>query len=66
MRRVDDYKKNAKDCRDLAERMPPEARAQLLEFAQHWDDLAAERERYLAHRGLTEEPDPTLDPSREP
>jgi hypothetical protein len=63
MRRVEDYRKNAKDCRDLAAKMPAEARSQLLEFARHWDDLAEERERYLANRGLTDEPDPTLGPS---
>lgn len=61
MKRVEDYRKNAQDCRDLAARMPADARAQLLEFARHWDDLALERERYLANRGLTDEPDPTVD-----
>lgn len=61
MRRVDDYRKNAQDCRQLAAKMPAEARAQLLEFARHWDDLAVERERYIANRGMTDEPDPRLD-----
>ena len=61
MHRVDDYRKNAKDCRDLADKMPAEVRDQLWEFARHWDELATERERYLAQRGLTDEPDPTLE-----
>ena len=63
MRRVDDYRKNAQDCRDLAARMPAEVRGQLLEFAKHWDHLADERERYLAEHGRTDEPDPSLDRS---
>lgn len=62
MHRVDDYRKNADDCRDLAAKVPETVRAQLLEFARHWDELAAERERYLAARGETDEPDPTLSP----
>lgn len=65
MRRVDDYRKNAKDCRDLADKMPAGARSQLLEFARHWDELAEDRERHLTSRGLMEEPDPTLGPAQD-
>lgn len=43
--------------------MPAEARAQLLEFARHWDELAEAREQFLRTRGTTDEPDPR--PSRD-
>lgn len=66
MKRVDDYRKNAQDCRALAGKMPAEARAHLLEFARHWDDLAEEREHYVANRAVTEEPDPTAGPRARP
>lgn len=66
MHRVDDYRKNAQDCRDLAAKMPEGVHAQLLEFARHWQELADERERYLASRDLTDEPDPSLGPAAAP
>lgn len=49
MKRLDDYKRNAKDCRDLARRMPPDHRKQLLEMAEQWEELAVERELMLSH-----------------
>jgi len=64
MRRVDDYRKNAEECRDLARKMPEAVRDSLMEMARHWDDLASERERYLNTRGLTDEPDPTVGPAQ--
>ena len=48
MKRLDDYRRNAKDCRELARRMPPDQRKQLLEMAEQWEQLAAERELMLA------------------
>lgn len=63
MRRVEDYRKNAHDCRTLAAKMPWEIREQLLEFARHWQELADERERFLASGAATDEPDPTLPPN---
>lgn len=58
MRRVDDYRRNAQECRELAAKMPLAVRTQLLGMARHWEDLADERERYLSTRGQTDEPDP--------
>lgn len=62
MHRVSDYRKNAEDCRELAAKMPDGVRAQLMDFARHWDELADERERYLLARGQTDEPDPSPEP----
>jgi len=59
MRRVDDYRQNARECRDLAQKIGGEVRAHLERMARQWDELAEERERYLATRGGTDEPDPT-------
>jgi hypothetical protein len=44
MRRVADYRENAKACRELAGRMPPEHHAQLMEMADAWEKIANERE----------------------
>ena len=45
MRRVSDYRKNAQDCRELANGMPEDHRLQLLEMARQWELMADERER---------------------
>jgi uncharacterized protein YjiS (DUF1127 family) len=54
MRKVTEYREHARECRKLAALMAePESRAQLLNIADSWDQLADERER-LVH--LHEEP----------
>jgi hypothetical protein len=48
MKRVDEYSRHAKECRDLAARMDSaEVRDQLLEMAKIWEALAAEREAFI-------------------
>jgi len=45
MRRGSDYRDLAKECRDIAKKMPrPEDRARLEEMARAWDTVATERE----------------------
>jgi len=52
MRKVDDYKKNAKACRALAARMTQTGDKVILEeIAKAWDKIAFVRKRHL------EEPD---------
>ncbi|HSV03591.1 MAG TPA: hypothetical protein VLI41_10340 [Phenylobacterium sp.] len=50
MKRLDDYRRNAEDCRELARRMPPDQQRQLLEMAEQWDRLRVQRERDLGLR----------------
>ncbi len=45
MRRVRDYQDNAKACLELAAKMPPDQREQLIAMAKQWERLAKERER---------------------
>jgi hypothetical protein len=52
MRRVADYRANAKSCRDLARRMPDAQREQLELIAQEWDRLADARERAITEDGI--------------
>jgi len=53
MRRVEDFKDNAKECRKLASRMPPAQREQLLQMAKQWEEVAIERERTLTLAATT-------------
>jgi hypothetical protein len=55
MKRLDDFKRNAEECRQLARRMPPDQRDQLLEMAEQWDQLAKDREGVLASLDASEE-----------
>lgn len=64
MRRVDDYRRNARECRDLAAKMPAAVRDHLLAMARQWDTIAEERERYLDRPGDADEPDPSAAPPR--
>lgn len=54
MRLVEDYRRNAKDCRDLAMRMPPEQRQQLIDMAEQWDRMAEDREVAVAAEAETD------------
>lgn len=55
MHRVQDYRRNAQGCRDMAAHVPGEEGAKLLALGRLWDELADERERFLADRGLTDD-----------
>lgn len=44
MRRATDYRQNARDCRELANRMAAAHRDQLLGMARQWEQLADESE----------------------
>jgi hypothetical protein len=57
MKKVDDYQRHAQGCRDLAAKMPtPEHRDQLLEMAKIWEDMAVEREGFVAEHPQFAEP----------
>ena len=47
MDRVSDYRENATACRELAAKMPPALREQLLDMARQWERIADERETAL-------------------
>jgi hypothetical protein len=48
MRKIEDYRKHAEECRQLARRAAPgEHRDQLMNMAHTWDGLAEERQRQL-------------------
>ncbi len=47
MRRVLDFRENARECRELARKMPPAHRDQLEQIAQEWERLAEAREGEL-------------------
>jgi len=52
VRRVDEYRKFADDCRQLALRLrKPEHRHQLEQMATAWEMLALDRETQLAQEG---------------
>jgi hypothetical protein len=44
MKKASEYRLHAKECRDLAAKMAsPDQRKQLLDMAEHWDQLARDR-----------------------
>jgi hypothetical protein len=52
MRKVEEYKQHADDCRQLATRSSnEEARTQLLQMAETWEGLARQREEQIAREG---------------
>jgi hypothetical protein len=49
MKKAAEYRQHARECRELAQRMPQEdQRVQLLTMAEQWEKLAVERERLTA------------------
>lgn len=51
MRKASEYRRHAQECRDLAARMDSEEqRAQLLDMAEQWDELAGERMALILRR----------------
>jgi len=45
MKKASEYRKHAQECRDMARGLPEgDHRAQLLEMAETWENLARERE----------------------
>lgn len=49
MKKASEYRQHARECRDLAASMPSaEQREQLLQMAEHWDKLAADRADLIA------------------
>jgi 2-oxo-4-hydroxy-4-carboxy--5-ureidoimidazoline (OHCU) decarboxylase len=62
MKKASEYRLHAQECRDLAAKMDePAQREQLIEMAEHWEKLAADRAALirkhpdLAHKGEQEE-----------
>lgn len=53
MRKVSEYLAHAKECQQMAAKMQdPRQRQQLIEMADAWEMLAAERKRQLAKPGI--------------
>jgi crotonobetainyl-CoA:carnitine CoA-transferase CaiB-like acyl-CoA transferase len=51
--RVDQYRANARQCRELAANMPsPGQREAMLQMAEAWDSLAEDRLRYVQRMGF--------------
>jgi hypothetical protein len=51
MRKVEEYRRHAEDCRKLANSVSTEeAKQQLLQMAGTWDDLAKHREDQIARQ----------------
>jgi hypothetical protein len=51
MKKVEDYRQHAEECRSLAKRArSPEEREMLLKMAGTWDSLAADRLEHLARQ----------------
>ena len=62
MRKASEYREHARECRALAANMDaPDQREQLIQMAQHWEQLAADRAELirrhpeLAHDGEEQE-----------
>jgi hypothetical protein len=52
VKKVEEYRQHARECRDLAAQMPSaEQREQLLAMAEHWERLAQERARTIRAGG---------------
>ena len=51
MRKVDEYRRHADECRQLANRSSnEETRSQLLQMAETWEGLARDREEQIARQ----------------
>ena len=51
MRKVDEYRRHADECRQLAHRSSnEETRSQLLQMAETWEGLARDREEQIARQ----------------
>lgn len=48
MGRVEEYRRNAQECRALPAAMPDPWRDQMVQMAKAWEDIAREREQQLA------------------
>jgi hypothetical protein len=49
MKKASEYRQHAEECRDLAAQMDAEEQRELmLQMAQHWEKLAADREALIA------------------
>jgi len=66
VRRVQDYRNNARECRDLARKMPVALREQLIGMAEQWERLAEEREAQLTASELIPQEDRTFSASFNP
>jgi hypothetical protein len=50
MKKAEDYRAHAAECRELAARGDERSRQQLLQMAETWESLAVEREKKLARQ----------------
>jgi hypothetical protein len=50
MKKAEEYRAHAEDCRQLAARGDARARAQLLKMAETWESLAMDREANIARQ----------------
>ena len=50
MKKVEDYRAHAEECRQLAARGDANTRQQLLAMAETWESLAIDREKQIARQ----------------
>ena len=50
MKKAEEYRAHAEECRQLAARGDARARDQLLKMAQTWESLAVDREKNIARQ----------------
>ena len=55
MKKIEEFRTHAEECRQLARRGDQHTREQLLKMAETWDMLAYERERRKAKSGAADE-----------
>jgi hypothetical protein len=55
MKKVHEYQQHAAECRAMARTAPLSHRAQLIQMAETWEQLAEARKRQLGKLGKTEE-----------
>jgi len=57
VKKLDEYLRHAAECREMARVALPNHRAQLLQMAETWEQLAEARRKQLHKEGRTEESD---------
>jgi hypothetical protein len=50
MKKVEEYREHAAQCRQLARRGDSKAREQLMRMAETWESLAVDREKQIARQ----------------
>jgi len=53
LNKLEDYRKHAAECREMARTALPSHRQQLVQMAETWEQLAIARKRQLERQGQT-------------